>query len=99
MKKLILPFLLLLSACGHDDVHVVPGVKPVVIPALPANLSVKANKLSPITDNTMGGREVIGAADDQAYNAIAHQLNKVIDLYDCVRNSINNKKTTESCTK
>jgi len=99
MKKLILPFLLLLSACGHDNAHVVPGVKPVVIPALPANLSVKANKLPPITDNTMGGREVVGAADDQAYNAIAHQLNKVIDLYACVRDSINNKKPTEDCLK
>ena len=99
MKKLILPFLLLLSACGHDNAHVVPGIKPVVIPALPANLSVKAKRLPDITDNTMGGREVIGAADDQAYNAVAHQLNKVIDLYDCVRDSINNKKTIESCSK
>jgi len=99
MKKLILPFLLLLSACGHDNAHVVPGVKPVVIPALPANLSIKAKRLPDIKDNTMGGREVIGAADDQAYNSVAHQLNKVIDLYDCVRDSINNKKNAEGCLK
>jgi hypothetical protein len=33
MKKIIFPLLLLLSACGHDNAHVVPGVKPVVIPA------------------------------------------------------------------
>lgn len=99
MKKLVLILSLLLVGCSHDDTHVVPGVKPVEIPALPANLSVKAKKLPPITDNTMGGREVVGATSDQAYNSIAHQLNKTIDLYNCVRDSINNKKNAEGCLK
>lgn len=99
MKKLVLASLLLLCSCGHDDVHVMPGVKPVELPALPSNLAVKANRLPPITDNTMGGREVVGAADDQAYNSVAHQLNTVLDLYNCVRDSINNKKTAEGCLK
>lgn len=99
MKKLILLCTFVLSACAHQDLHVMPGVTPVQVPALPSNLAIKAKKLPPITDNTMGGREVIGANTDQAYNAVAWQLNQIIDLYNCVRDSINNKMKSKVCTK
>jgi len=99
MKRFVLFSFLLLCSCAHDDIHVMPGVKPVSVPALPPELAVKAKQLPPITDNTMGGREVVGASTDQVYNSVAWQLNKLIDLYNCVRASINNKMTSKVCSK
>lgn len=92
MKKLIiLPLLLVLAACHHTQPDTGLARAP-VIPELPAVLSKKADSLPQITDNTMGGLVVDGTNTDIKYNDISHQLNAVIDVYNCVRESINNKK-------
>lgn len=100
MKKLlVLPLLLVLSACAgkNDDVGSIS--KPVQVPELPANLSKKAESLPPIKDNTMGGLTIDGAETDIKYNGIAHQLNNLIDVYECVRVSMNEKRNPEECFK
>lgn len=98
MKRLILIPALLLSACASTS-QGNPGVEPVKVPALPPALAVKAERLPDLTDNTMGGRELDGAATDRAYNEIAHRLNSIITVYLCVEKSINNKENADSCLK
>lgn len=90
MKNSIFALALLLSACGHDAQTGL--AKPVRIPDLPTALATKATSLPPITDNSMGGIVLHGAEDDMQYNNVAHQLNAVIDIYNCVKESINKKK-------
>lgn len=83
-----------LSACGPNKIET--GLaKPPTIPELPASLAIKAKALPPLVDNTMGGSQIQGASDDEAYNTVSHQLNKLIDLYNCVRDSFNSKNTKD----
>ena len=98
MKKIILiPLFLLLSACMSTNDGVDVLAKPVQVPELPENLSIKAERLPDIQDNTMGGLVIDGTETDMKYNAVAHQLNKVIEVYQCVRISINEKRNPEEC--
>lgn len=100
MRKIVaLASLLLLSACMGSNQGVAPGVKPVQVPALPEPLAKKAERLPPITDNTMGGQVTEGVNSDRAYNAVAHQVNALIDVYTCVRNTINKGDNPENCFK
>lgn len=94
-KQIVLILALTLSACTTKPG---PGLaKPIQVPELPSNLAVKAKALPPITDNTMGGLVIDGANTDMKYNEVAHQLNNVIDLYNCVKISINEKKDIKTC--
>lgn len=95
MKKLIIISALLTTACFGTG----PGVKPVQLPPLPENLSKKAEPLPPITDPTMGGLVRDGVKTDRMYNDVATRLNAVIDVYQCVRKAVNDKKDPESCFK
>lgn len=98
MRKLVLlPILLMVSACATTSGK--PGVEPVKVPPLPAPLAQKAERLPDLTDNTMGGRELDGAATDRKYNEVSHRLNSIITLYQCVEKSINNRENPNSCLK
>lgn len=98
MRKIVaLASLLLLSACMGSNEGVGPGVKPVQVPALPESLAKKAERLPPITDNTMGGQVTEGVNSDRAYNTVAHQVNALIDVYTCVRETINNNRNPQTC--
>lgn len=89
MRYSILAVALLLSACGGKETGLAPAVQ---IPPLPGNLAQKAEPLAPITDPTMGGLVQANVDSRRQYNAVSFQLNKVIDLYICVRDAVNNKK-------
>lgn len=98
-KKLLAVFLaiLTLTACKHTlDTGLAKGVE---IPDLPANLEKKAEKLPPISDTSMGTAHTQGAADDMQYNVVSTQLNSLIDLYNCVKFSVNDKKDIKRCLK
>ena len=98
LTTIVTIFSLLVTACGGKQPLNSTGLGyQAQIPELPAELAIKARSLPPITDNTMGGTQIQGAQDDAAYNAVAHQLNKVIDIYNCVRKSINNREQTITC--
>lgn len=71
--------------------------RPPEIPELPANLARKAEALPPIPDSTMGTAHIQGTKDDIQYNAVAFQLNNVIDLYNCVRISLNERTDLKKC--
>ena len=93
MRVLILA--LLLSACAHN---VGTGLaKPVQLPELPANLSQKAKALPELTDTSMGNLVVDGANADMQYNSVSIQLNNLIDLYNCIKVSVNEKKDINLC--
>lgn len=98
MKSKILAILLVasLSACKTTSPDTGLGYSP-QIPELRPELATKAKALPPITDNTMGGSQIQGAQDDMQYNSVAHQLNTVIDIYNCVRTAINNRKDIREC--
>jgi hypothetical protein len=101
MKRLIAAFTLalFLSACATTEPQLAILAKPVQVPELPVELSKKATRLPDITDLTFGGIIKDGAAADQQYNSVANQLNSLIDLYNCVRKSINDKGSTDCTAK
>lgn len=84
-----------LVACSHKpETGLALGPR---IPDLPANLAKKAGPLPPITDASMGGLVLEGTASDMKYNEVSHQLNNLIDVYNCVKISINEKKDIKDC--
>jgi hypothetical protein len=90
MKKSILVLALFMSACNTvPDTGLAP---PVQIPPIPENLAQRAGPLPPSSDNTMGGQVLDNTQNIRAYNEKAFQVNDLIDLYNCVREAINNKK-------
>ena len=92
MKRLLLAITtsLLLSACATSMPPPPIGLaKAVQVPELPLELSKKATRLPDIKDSTFGGIIKDGAEVDQQYNSVAHQLNALIDLYVCIRKSMN----------
>lgn len=87
MKKLLIIAVLLLSACKET------GLAPQVqIPPLPNNLAQKATQLPTSTDLTLQGQVRDNTNNITAYNEKAIQVNNLIDLYNCVRDSINKKE-------
>ena len=94
MKKVLI-LLFALSACTHtSDTGLTTHVQ---IPDLPSNLAQKAGPLPPLKDPTMGGLVEDGTNTDMQYNSVSHQLNNLIDLYNCVKTSINEKKDIKTC--
>ena len=89
MKKLILALALLTTACAGKQTGLAPAVQ---VPPLPGNLAQKAEPLPPITDPTMGGLVQANVDTSKRYNAVSFQLNKIIDLYICIRDAVNNKE-------
>lgn len=74
------------------DIGLAPAVQ---IPPLPENLAQKAEPLPPVEDATMGGLVQANVEASREYNAVSFQLNKLIDLYNCVQIAVNNKKEPE----
>lgn len=91
MKKLlIISASLLLSACSTTpDTGLATGVQ---IPPIPEKLAQRAGPLPENSDITMGGQVQDNTRNIRAYNARAFQVNDLIDLYNCVREAVNNKK-------
>ncbi len=115
MKKLVLASLIvgLLAGCSTtrkdtdintngdivlngENIGSAPAPK---VPALPDNLSRKAQALPPIVDRTLAGQQQSAVEADRAYNSVAHQLNAVIDAWECVRKSLNDGVDPEECFK
>lgn len=99
MKKLfILAAALALSACAHKqdtpDLGIAP---PPEVPVLPDNLKQKAVRLPDITDPTLAGAHIEGAMTDRKYNDVAIQLNQLIDIYECIRVSLKDRKDPKIC--
>lgn len=91
---------LLLSGCATTNkLGTQAGVAPVNIPALSENLTRRATRLPDITDTTMGGREMAGVQSDKQYNDLAFRYNAILDIYQCVRLTINNNKDPKTCLK
>lgn len=95
MKKLTLALALLLTAC--KTVPVPPGVESAKIPDLPAYYQQRAEKLPPITDPSMGGVTLDSTEASKKYNDVSHKYNGLLDLYNCVKESINSKKVPDTC--
>lgn len=90
MKRLVIIVALLLSACKTtEDTGLVVGVQ---IPPIPENLAQRAGPLPANEDITMGGQVRDNTRNISAYNGVAFQVNDLIDLYNCVREAVNNKK-------
>lgn len=92
MKKvLILLAPLLLSGCilGGKQTGLASGPQ---IPELPTVLAKRAEKLPPNSDTSMGAQVLDNTSNITKYNEVGHQTNAIIDFYNCIRTSINNKK-------
>ena len=97
-KIMIMLLPLALAACATTKDEPVPsGVTAVRVPELPYPLNQRATRLPDITDNTMGGQVEAGIEADTAYNDVAFRYNNLIDLYNCVKDAINNKQEVEEC--
>lgn len=90
MRASIIVLALLLSACKTTtDTGLTTSVQ---IPPIPENLAQRAGPLTPNTDTTMGGQVSDNTTSIRHYNDKAFQVNDLIDLYNCVREAVNNKK-------
>lgn len=97
MKKLLaLAMIAALAGCAHKTPDF-GEAKPVSIPDLPADLAQRAEKLPPLTDPTMEGQLRDAIETDRRYNDVAHRFNSLLDLYECVKQSINNEKDAGEC--
>jgi len=96
-KILIVIASLTLVGCATTHEFTPDGVTPVRIPDLPAGLSIKANQMPQIESNSMGAHVSAGVDADIAYNDVAFKYNHLIDLYNCVKQSINNKTDLKEC--
>lgn len=93
--KRVLVLLFALSACTHrPETGLVTAVQ---IPDLPSNLAQKAGPLPPLKDPSMAAQIEDATNTDMRYNSVSHQLNSVIDIYNCVKTSINEKKDIKNC--
>lgn len=89
-KSLLIVSILLLSACKTtEDTGLAASVQ---IPPIPEKLAQRAGQLQASGDVTMGGQVKDNTNNIQEYNAKAFQVNDLIDLYNCVREAVNNKK-------
>lgn len=88
MRALVV-VLLLVAGCAKPDTGLAPAVQ---IPSLPENLAQKATQLEPNTDASLKGQILDNTTNIRKYNSVAFQTNKLIEFYNCVRDSINNKK-------
>lgn len=88
MRSLVIVLALLLSAC-KTDTGLATSVQ---IPPIPENLAQRAGPLPASTDITMGGQVLDNTRNIRQYNDTAFQVNDLIDLYNCVREAVNNKK-------
>lgn len=86
---------LLITACGHDQQTGL--ARPPALPELPLVLKTKATALPPLEDSSMGGLVISGSKDDKQYNSVAHQLNTLIDTYDCIKENYNKEKDLKTC--
>lgn len=97
-KLLIVASAFLLAGCfGSGQERVEAGVTPVQIPDLPPNLAKKAERLPDITDPSMGGQVLAGIEAETKYNDVAYEKNALIDLYNCVKETVNEEKDPTKC--
>lgn len=91
MKKVIaiISCLALVACTTRPDTGLAPSVQ---VPPIPERLAQRAGPLPENTDVTMGGQVLDNTRNIRAYNAAAFQVNDLIDLYNCVREAVNNKK-------
>lgn len=89
MKKYIIILSLVLTACNNRETGLAHNVQ---IPPLPAAIATKRTQLPPNNNTSMGGQVKDNTSSIRGYNSAAHQVNSLIDYFNCVRESINNKK-------
>ena len=114
MKKVLVTIMgcLALSACAHgptvdvntsDDIVVdgqtIGRAPPPKMPELPPALSQRATRLPDLTDNTVSGLQADAIETDRRYNDVSHQLNSVLDAWECVRTALNSGKDAAECFK
>lgn len=96
MKRKLLTLILigsLLSSCGKDT-----GLAPPAqLPPLPERLAEKSYQLPANSDTSMGAQVLDNTNTIKQYNQVATDKNRLIDIYNCVRDSINNKKDVIKC--
>jgi len=88
-NALIVLSLFTLAACHKPDTGLAVGIQ---VPPLPEPLAKKAKALPDSQDTTMGGQVKDNTSNIRSYNSVAFQTNYLIDLYNCVREAVNNKK-------
>lgn len=86
MKYLLLVGLLL-AGCEHTDTG-----NRLTIPPVPSQLAERAEDLPPSTDKTFAGQIRDNNNSIKAYNKVGSEKNALLDLYNCVREAINNRK-------
>ncbi len=89
------------NANGEDAIDQIPAVKPVQIPELTGRYAQKAGPLPPLSGTDFKSQQNDAVEADRQYNDVADRLNTVIDVYNCVREAVNNKRTDDlqSCLK
>ena len=97
MKKLLSVLIIVgLSGCAAHTPAPDLGIAPVAqMPALPATLARRAERLPDITDPSLGGLHHDGVNTDTTYNDLAIRYNALVDAWGCVRQALNTRSTTD----
>lgn len=69
------------------------------VPALPPSLAKKAERLPDLTNPSVPAQQADAIATDRKYNAIAFQMNNIIDAWNCVKKALNDGEDAEKCFK
>lgn len=84
-------FTIMLSGCARKPIDL--GLaQPVQVPELPKGEFEKVGPLPQITDRTLGAQQIDATQTDIKYNDVSTRYNRLIDFYNCIRVSVNNKE-------
>lgn len=96
MKRLVVGLALLLSACGGERPQTGMAPPP-ALPELPEPLRKRAEPLPPITDPSVEGMLRDSVDTDIRYNEVGSQLNALLDAYECIKRSLNERADPMRC--
>lgn len=98
MKKAIIALALVLTTTGCKEQLNLGLARPPIPPELPKELNEERKALPPILDNSQNNLIVELSKTQQAYNETAYEKNAVVKIYNCVRETLaDRKKNVERC--
>lgn len=90
-------YILLLLLTGCATVPDVGIAEPVQIPELPAQYLEAPEPLPKLTDNSFEALQRDAFETDIKYNILSNRYIDIVEIYNCVRETVNKKGDTKTC--
>lgn len=92
MKKFLVASSLALALSACSTPRDLGLAEPISIPDLPEGQFEKAGPLPKLEDRSLSALQLDAAKTDAKYNQVSINYNRLIDFYNCVKESINEEK-------